>query len=90
MLTYVQVRKLKAAGVPIDGIGTQCHLQPGQANAVENHLRELASAGVDYVAITELDIVNASPNDYTTVVRACLNVPQCVGLTVWGVSDGVS
>lgn len=42
-----------------------------------------------YVAITELDIVNASANDYTTVVRSCLNVSQCVGVTVWGVSDGV-
>ena len=49
----------------------------------------LGASGCD-VAITELDIANASVNDYTTVVRACINTKACVSITSWGVSDAVS
>ncbi|KAI0686162.1 glycoside hydrolase superfamily [Earliella scabrosa] len=71
----------------IDGIGTQMHLSQGGAGGALSALQKLASAKVDEVAITELDIVNASPNDYSTVAKACLQVPKCVSITVWGVRD---
>ncbi|TCD66213.1 hypothetical protein EIP91_001660 [Steccherinum ochraceum] len=70
----------------IDGIGTQMHLSQGGAGGAQAALTLAASAGVE-VAITELDIVNASPSDYTTVAKACLNTPACVSITSWGVSD---
>ncbi|CAE6417736.1 unnamed protein product, partial [Rhizoctonia solani] len=81
------VQRQRAAGTPIDGIGSQTHLQAGQAYGVHAALTELANSGVSEVAITELDIVNASGKEYSDVVNACLAVPKCVGITVWGASD---
>ncbi|KAG8957310.1 hypothetical protein FRC03_010278 [Tulasnella sp. 419] len=81
------VNRLRSAGVPIDGIGTQVHLGAGQAGGVQAALTLMASGSQPEVAITELDIAGAAANDYTTVVRACLNTPKCVGITVWGVRD---
>ncbi|TFK72150.1 glycoside hydrolase family 10 protein [Pluteus cervinus] len=67
----------------IDSLGTQVHLSAGGTGGVQAAPTALAATGLD-VAITELDIVGAAPNDYVAVARACIAVPQCVSITSWG------
>lgn len=94
---YNLVQKLLAAGVPIDGIGVQAHLISGSVpSTLATNWASFASLGVD-VAITELDIRMTTPSDatklaqqatdYATVVKACVSVPRCVGVTIWDYTD---
>ena len=34
-----------------------------------------------------MDIAGAAPDEWVTVVKACVDIPNCVGITVWGVRD---
>ncbi|CAE6521248.1 unnamed protein product [Rhizoctonia solani] len=94
------VKKLKAKGVPIHGIGVQSHLVVGQVPTdFKQALQRFAGLGVD-VALTELDIRMELPvtaeklaqqaTDYTSSVNACLEVKRCVGITVWQFTDAKS
>jgi endo-1,4-beta-xylanase len=97
---YNLVKSLKAAGVPIDGVGLQAHLVLGQVPAtLQQNIQRFADLGVD-VAITELDVRMALPADSTklaqqkadfkSVVAACVAVTRCVNVTVWGFTDSDS
>lgn len=94
------VRELKRAGVPLDGVGVQAHETVGQVPSdIRKNLEELVALGVE-VAITELDVkftalppsragLQQQRRDYETIVRACAEVEQCVGVTVWDWTDKV-
>jgi endo-1,4-beta-xylanase len=84
MISYV--KKWIAAGIPIDGIGAQTHLTAGEAKNVPASLALLCAAAPQ-CAITEMDIANAAPADYVTAIKACVDIANCVGVTVWGVRD---
>jgi endo-1,4-beta-xylanase len=87
---FRMVQDFKARGVPIDCVGFQAHFgSGGMPSSFQTTLSNFAALGVD-VAITELDIAGAGASAYANVTRACLNVPRCVGITVWGVRDSDS
>jgi len=91
------VQSFKKDGIPLDGIGFQCHFGLGQVPSdMQQNLQRFADLDLD-VAITELDINLRGPgnatslaqqaSDYHTVVSVCKAVKRCVSVTVWGVSD---
>lgn len=61
--------------------GSQSHLS--DASGTADALKALAAVAPE-VAITELDIAGSSAADWQTVVQACLDLENCVGITAWG------
>ena len=97
---YSLVQSLKAQGVPIDGVGFESHFILGQVpSTMEANMQRFAALGVN-VAVTELDDriqlpatsadLTQQAADYATVVKDCLAVSGCVGVSQWGVGDADS
>jgi endo-1,4-beta-xylanase len=98
---YTLASSLKSAGVPLDGIGFETHLatQYGFPTNMQANMQRFADLGLD-VAITELDVRMVLPETaaldatqqtyYDNVVKACVAISRCVGITTWGVSDNYS
>lgn len=98
---YALVRDLKAAGVPIDGVGLQMHIsaagRPSDASIGAN-MRRLADLGL-LVTISEMDVqlagvggtqaerLDAQRAAYHSVVALCVAEPRCDGVTFWGFTD---
>jgi endo-1,4-beta-xylanase len=97
------VKLIQDAGVKIDGVGFQAHLNVGQTPSraeLAATLNRFAALGVE-VAYTELDIAHPSlpasdadreqqARDYVAAVGSCLDVEACVGVTVWQFTDKYS
>jgi endo-1,4-beta-xylanase len=88
---YRMIQDFKSRGVPIDCVGLQTHFTGGSSlpSNFQTTLSSFAALGVD-VALTEVDVTNASTTQYAGLTQACVNVPRCIGITVWGVRDSDS
>ncbi|MFF0009148.1 endo-1,4-beta-xylanase [Streptomyces tibetensis] len=98
---YRLANELKAAGVPLHGIGLQAHLalQYGYPATLEDNLRRFSRLGLD-TALTEVDIRMQLPATeekldrqaewYADLTEACLAVRRCVGITLWDYTDKYS
>jgi endo-1,4-beta-xylanase len=93
---------LRHFDVPIQGIGIQSHrflLIPEARADIEANLRRIARDRFR-IWVTELDVAVFMPADateladqatvYRDVVRACLAVRRCRGITTWGFTDRYS
>ncbi|WP_182904205.1 endo-1,4-beta-xylanase [Microbispora sp. H10830] len=88
---YNMVKDFKARGVPIDCVGLQSHFGNPPSNYQQN-IAQFAALGVD-VQITELDVGGSGSTQadaYRRVTQACMAVPRCTGITVWGITDKYS
>ncbi|KAJ3553752.1 hypothetical protein NM688_g3450 [Phlebia brevispora] len=94
------VTSLQSQGIPIDGVGFQCHFIVGEVpEGFQQNLEAFTALGIE-VAITELDVRMTLPatdelleqqkQDYQIVISACAAVPKCVGVTLWDFTDKFS
>jgi endo-1,4-beta-xylanase len=96
-------RDLAHRGVPIDGVGFQNHtsvLGFPTREELRSRFDAVGALGLD-AAITEMDVIvpperpipDASARQaraYREAGRACVEAPNCTGLTIWGVTDEFS
>ena len=93
------LERLLERGVPIDGVGLQCHHinRIHDVDALKAYMRAIGKMGLK-VEITELDMrlllfkkakdpYQAQGDQFYKITKACLEEPACQGLTFWGITD---
>ena len=97
---------MKRRGIPIDGVGFQCHCYwlgcfASQKQKMKTLLKRYARYGLD-VSFTEMDqglayndrdklsAWEAQANDYRTLMEVAVEAPNVHSLIVWGMSDPYS
>ncbi len=98
---YNLAKRLKESGIPIDGVGLQCHITVGELDTVQlaGNMQRYADLGLNCI-ITELDIALDDPKasdalirqarEYRAVTRIAMSMPHCPNLMIWGLSDNYS
>jgi endo-1,4-beta-xylanase len=92
-------QRLLGRGIPLHGLGLQGHffVRAPDEVVLRDQLQRIAALGLK-AEITELDIplplfrgtpdpLAAQAQAYADVFNACLAVPLCSGITVWGIDD---
>lgn len=100
--TYALVKGLKERGVPIDGVGLQCHFRHDSLPAfadMDANIKRLGALGLK-VAFTEVDYrvpvpatagaLQKQKEDYAGTLAVCLANPNCRTFMIWGVTDAYS
>ena len=92
--------RLKKSGIPIDGVGIQCHFSIGDVDSLhlDNTIRRFAEAGMKCI-ITELDMgvpststanLEEQARNYRVITDIVLNNENCPTMVIWGLKDNNS
>jgi len=91
---------LKEKGIPIHGVGLQCHFSIGDVDSVklDDTIRRFGEAGLKCI-ITELDMGIPSTSEqnlleqarnYRVITDIVLNHDNCPNMLIWGIKDNDS
>ncbi|GEM_PF-256472 len=101
---FNMIKSMKERGIPIDGVGFQCHFINGMSSsqfaAIEQNIKRYAAIGVQ-VSITELDIrmndsesqssgFQTQANNYKSLMEICLRNDNVKTFVFWGFTDKYS
>ncbi len=88
---YNMVKTMLQNGIPIHGVGMQCHFTNSIPSTISANIKRLGDLGIR-VSLTEIDIANTSTDGtpWTALMQACLENFNCTTFLVWGVDDAVS
>ena len=98
-MVYKLLKDLRSRGVPIHGVGLQCHLfdVPDKADMIAN-IKRFTDLGLE-VHITELDVpiqdMTGAPEEklarqaqiYRQIMEVCLANKGCKAFVTWGLDD---
>lgn len=88
------LQRLKARGVPVDGVGFESHVYKTtdkiDLEVLRSHIKDLSAMGLS-VRISEIDVTGTDPqfqsDQYSSVLSICVSEPNCTSFTTWGISD---
>ena len=97
---YNIVKRLQQHGIPIDGVGLQCHFSVGSVDSLklERTIRRFGDDGLKCI-ITELDMgvgstsakdLEEQARNYRVVTDIMLNNENCPSMVIWGIKDNDS
>ncbi len=97
---YNIVKRLQQHGIPIDGVGLQCHFSVGSVDSLklERTIRRFGDDGLKCI-ITELDMgvgstsakdLEEQARNYRVVTDIMLNNANCPSMVIWGIKDNDS
>ena len=101
---YNMIKSMKERGIPIDGVGFQCHFINGMSSsqlaAIEQNVKRYAALGLQ-VSFTELDIrmndsenqtngFNTQGSNYKSLMEIALRNDNVKTFVVWGFTDKYS
>ena len=97
---YNLAMRLKNDGIPIDGVGLQCHFSIGDVDSVklDNTIKHFEEAGLKCI-ITELDMGIPSTSEenlleqarnYRVITDIMLKHNNCPSMVIWGIKDNDS